>query len=103
MPQRKLPPIPKSIKGLTSDYKVTSHTQDLANAGEHDPVHFEIRVNRPGNLNHEWEVFMHELLHKWLNEASVKMFDTDETPDVDRLSCSILGDFLRNNWRLPGE
>ena len=103
MPPRKLPQIPKTIKGLISEYKVLNQTTDLANAGEHDPVNFEIRVNRPGSPYHEWEVFFHELLHKWLTEAGVKMSDTDESPDVDRLSCAILGDSLRNNWKLPGE
>ncbi len=102
---RKLPPLPRRIKGAVCDYKVTLGTQDETNSGEHvvTEAGAEIRVASTLEPNNKLQVFFHELLHKWEREGGFKLKDEDEDSDVDRLATAIYADFRRNNWKLPGE
>jgi hypothetical protein len=87
------------------DFAVTIGTQDEANCGEITVTEDggEIRV-RSASRTLQWPVMFHELTHKWEREAGIKLRDEDAPRnEVDRFAMAMYADFLRNDWKLPGE
>ena len=99
-----LPPLPKRVKGLLCPYRVVIGTQDQSNAGECVILErsAEIRVTSILPPPLQWQVFFHEMIHKWEMEGGLLLKDIPGDSDVDRLGTAITADFIRNNWTLPG-
>lgn len=104
---RELPSLPKKVKGLITDYRVTLErpsTDGAAAAFETDEAGYPcIHVSPNLPPPYQWQAFFHELIHAAEFEQNLVLPDTTKNPVVDRLAMSLAGFWLRNNWKLPGE
>ena len=104
---RELPPLPRKVKGLVSDYRVAMErpvsdgaAAGFENDGNGNPI---IRVSPNLSPPYMWQAFYHELIHAAEFEQGLNLPDTSKNPVVDKLALSLTGFWLRNRWVLPGE
>lgn len=103
-----LPALPRRVLGAVADYDVVLVSPDQLPEGA---VGLHSGTGRSGarmavsedmNPDHRWQVFFHELVHKWELEGGFQLKDDDGDSDTDRLATAIYADFKRNGWTLPG-
>ncbi|MBU8921009.1 MAG: hypothetical protein KOO63_04220 [Bacteroidales bacterium] len=110
------PKIPSKIKGVITDTTVkvappgfdadAFEVRGLYDASQEPPV---IYVGNWLPTHAQWQVFIHELLHKLEDDADLTLIDKDidDEPSgkniYDRLATAFLATWRLNNWKLPGE
>lgn len=104
------PPLPRRVRGAVTDYEVRIEVLPEGTAGQHSSQREAggvLRIDKHLNADARWQVFFHELVHKWETETGFKVRETEtdgeQDSDADRLATAIYADFRRNGWKLPGE
>jgi len=103
---KKLPEIPKHVRGVLFDYKVVQveRFDDPDMYGDIDCDKGIIRVLKNLEPAIKWQAFLHEFLHACEQEVGLKdLKDKKGDSDVDRLALAMFSLWRRNNWVLPGD
>ena len=58
-----------------------------------------ISILRREPRNEKWVIFFHELIHSLEAESKIQLTEKE----VNALSLTLFGCFMRNDWKLPGE
>jgi len=108
MRRKPLPKIPSEV--ITSfgiiEVKYVNKLPDPTNKEEYtaglysdEPGKLMISIIRREPRSEKWVIFFHELIHSLEAESKIQLTEKE----VNALSLTLFGCFMRNDWKLPGE